>query len=290
MSLLTPTLADVMLGAFGELGQLVAGVCTGGSATTLVDSALKGKEDSWNQGTAFITYDVGGTGAAPEGEFARITDYDRTLGTVTADFSADVATDDHYALASRRWTTDDMIAVVRRAMRRMGAVPKNDVSLTTAASQTEYTLPAGFRQVRRVYRHQVTTTDNEQPVRMSDWYEENGVLIFRRQPPSGVVLRLVGKGTAADMRLYGDTLEASIPLERAVAESAYHALRFLIRRTEGEDRSLMQNLNDAADYRDEARAEWPVRVPLPTYKPMLLPTGRRNRGNRRSNRYGPYII
>ena len=289
MSLLTPNLSDVMLGTFGELGQLVSGVCTGGSGTTLVDSALKGKEDSWNKGTAFITYDFGGSAAAPEGEFARITDYDRTLGTVTADFSADVAVDDRYALASRKWTTDDMIAIIRRALLRMGGVPKVDISLTTAASQTEYTLPAGFREVRRVYRHQVTTTDNELPIKMSDWYEENGILIFRRQPPSGVVLRLVGKGLAAQMDLTGDALEASIPLQRAIAESAYHALRFLNLRTEGEDRSLMQNLNDAADYRDEARAEWPVRMPLPTYKPMMLPTGRRNRGNRRSNRYGPYI-
>lgn len=290
MSLLTPTLSDVMAGTFDELAQLVTGITTGGDGTTLVDSLLKGKDDSWNQGTAFITYDVGGSGAAPQGEFARITDYARGTGTVTANFSVDVATGDHYALASRRWTTDDMVTIINRALQRMGGVPKNDISLTTAANTTEYTLPAGFRELRRVYRHTLTTADNEQPIKMSDWRTENNILIFSRQPPAGVVLRLVGKGIAARMRLFGDTLEGSIPLERAIAESAYHALRFLIRRTEGEDRSLMQDLNDAADYRDEARAEWPVRVPLPTYKPMLLPTGRRNRGNRRSNRYGPYVL
>lgn len=287
MSLLAPTLSDVMLGTFDELGQLVSGVCTGGSGTTLIDSGLKGKDDSWNGGSAFITYDAGAAAAAPEGEFAEITDYARGSGTVTADFSADVAASDHYALASNRWSARDMIAIINRATRRLGAIPKVDVSLTTAAAQTEYTLPAGFRNVRRVFRHTSTGTDNEQPVKMSDWYEENNVLIFRRQPPSGYVLRLVAKGLASPMPLYSSTLDTAIALERAIAESAYHALRFLIRRTEGEDRSLMSDANDAAAFRDEMRGEWPIKIPLAQYKPMLMP--RQGSRRRRRTTYGPYL-
>ncbi len=287
MSLLAPTLSDVMLGTFDELGQLVSGVCTGGGASTLVDSGLKGKDDSWNGGSAFITYDAAAGAAAPEGEFAEITDYARATGTVTADFSADVASGDHYALASKRWSARDIIAIINRATRRLGAIPKVDTSITTAANTTEYTLPAGFRNVRRVYQHLSTATDNEQPVKLSDWYEENNILIFRRQPQSGYVLRLVAKGLASPMPLYNSTLDTAIPLERAIAEATYHAYRFLIRRTEGEDRGLMSDANDAAAYRDEARGEWPIKLPLPTYKPMLLM--RRNRRGRRST-YGPFLI
>jgi len=287
MSLTVPTLSDVMLGTFDELGQLVSGVTTGGGGTTLVDSGLKGKDDSWNGGSAFITYDAGAAGAAPEGEFAEITDYARATGTVTANFSADVAAGDHYALASDRWSARDMIAVINRAIRRLGAIPKVNTSLTTAANQSEYALPAGFRNVRRVYQHTSTAADNEQPVRLSNWYEENNVLIFRSQPPSGYVLRVVSKGLASPLPLYGSALDTAIPLERAIAEAAYHAYRFLIRRTEGEDRGLMSQANDAAAYRDEARGEWPIKLPLPTYKPMLLM--RRNLRGRRST-YGPWVV
>ncbi len=290
MSLTAPTLSDIMHGSFSELGQLVSGVTTAGDGISLTDSLLKGKDDAWNQGTAFITYDVGGSGAAPEGEFARITDYVRTSGKVTADFSEDVATGDHYALASRRWSTDDMIAIVNRGLRRLGNIPKLDETLTTAANQTEYTLPAGLKgSLRKVWRLTSTTTDNEKPVKMSDWYVQNGILIFRRQPPSGQVLRLTGMGTHARLSLFGDTLDIAIALERAIAETTYHAYRFLIKRTEGEDRGLFQDANDAADYRDEARTEYPIVAPLPEYKPTWMPVESRRQQRRRSSKYGPYL-
>ncbi len=285
MSNISPTLSDVMEGAFDELGQLVHGVTTGGGATTLVDIALKGKDDSWNKGTAFITYDAAGAGAAPENEFTRITDYARATGTVTAAFSSAVATGDHYALASRRWSANDMVGIVNRALQRLGYIPKVDVTLTAVAGTLEYTLPAGFKRgPRRVYRHETTTTDAESPVRMTDWYHENGILIFRRQPPAGV-LRLVGVGPADRLTIYSDALDESIALERAIAETAYQALRWLIRRTEGEDRSLMQDANDANAYRDEVRAAYPIRIPTPEFKPaMHLSTDKRRKT------YGPFLV
>ncbi len=287
MSNLSPTLSDIMEGTFDELGQLVHGVTTGGSSTTLIDSALKGKDDSWNKGTAFITYDAAGAGAAPENEFARITDYARATGTVTTAFSTAVATGDHFALASKRWSTDDMVGIVNRSLQRLGYVPKTDTSITTSAGKLEYTLPAGFKRgPRRVYHHESTAANAERPVRMSDWYPENGVLIFRRQPPSGVVLRLVGAGPADRLTIYSDTLDSAIALERAIAEAAYQALRWQIRRTEGEDRGLMQDANDAAQYRDECRADYPIKLPTPEKKQAMHITSRR-RGRR--NAYGPYL-
>ena len=227
MSETAPTLSDIMQGAFDDLGQLVTGVATGGGASTIVDSALKGRDDSWNKGTAFIPYDAAGNSAPPENEFARITDYARTSGTISASFSADVAAGDHYALASRKWTSDDMIAIVNRALKRMGHIPKVDESLTASSGQTEYTLPAGFKVgPRRVYLLQSTATDDEKPMRMTDWYPQNGILIFRRQPAAGV-LRLVGKGAHERLSLFGDTLDESVALELAIAQTVVHALRWI---------------------------------------------------------------
>jgi hypothetical protein len=124
---------------------------------------------------------------------------------------------------------------------------------------------------------------------MTDWYQENGILIFRRQPPSGVTLRLVGAGPAARLTLHGDALDESIALERAIAETAYQALRWLIRRTEGEDRSLMQDANDAAAYRDETRADYPIKLPTPEKKQAMHVENRKGRRRGRRNTYGPYI-
>ncbi|MCH8992975.1 MAG: hypothetical protein IIA44_14650 [Acidobacteria bacterium] len=91
------------------------------------------------------------------------------------------------------------------------------------------------------------------------------------------------------MSLTGDTLDIAVALERAIAETAFHALTFLIRRTEGEDRGLFQDRNDAADYRDEARAQFPIVAPLPEYKPTWMPVESRGRQRRRNSKYGPYL-
>ena len=261
-----------MLGCFEELGQLVSGVATGGSTTTLIDSGLKGRDDDWLRGTAFLTYDAGGAGAAPEGQFSEVTSYARATGTLTTTWTVAPASGDYYSIATKRWGTDDMRQIVNRALVRLGDIPKVDVSLTTAASQSEYTLPAGHKtRVRRVYYQSSTATDNERPFEMTDWYVENDILIFRRQPISCKVLRIVSMGPHARLNVYGDALDPSVHINRIVAEAAYTALRWEMRSTEGEDRSQIQALNDAAEYRDAMRKAYPLGDPGTPFKPLLHP-------------------
>ena len=292
MSATTPTLYDIMLGAFDELCQLVSGVATGGSTTTLVDSGLKGRDDDWVRGTAFLTYDAAGAGAAPEGQFSEVTSYARATGTLTTVWTAAPASGDYYSIATKRWGTDDMRQIVNRALVRMGDIAKVDVSLTTASATSEYSLPAAAKgKLRRVYLQRNTTADNEEPEEMTDWYVENDILIFRRRPESGKVLRLVSMGPHARLNAYGDALDPSVHINRIVAEAAYVALRLEKRQTQGEDRSQIQDLNDAAEHRDAMRKAHPLLDPGTPFKPLLHPdnTRRKNRRWSRRRHGGEYV-
>ena len=79
MSLAAPTLFDILLRLFDDLGEMKYGIATGGSTTTLVDSGIGGKDDDWKGGTVFV---VTAGAAVPEGEFAEVTGYATATGTL----------------------------------------------------------------------------------------------------------------------------------------------------------------------------------------------------------------
>src|SRR3990167_675387 len=288
MSASVPTLFDILIGVFDELGQLVNGVATGGSATTVVDSGLAGKDGDWKLGTLFITK---AGGAAPEGEFAEVTAYTRTSGTVTVAASALTAApaaDDEYALASKRWTLNDMKRIVNRALVRMGDIPTVYTSLTTVAGQTEYTLPAGARRgnnLRRVYMDRFSDSDDTMPEELTHWRPEGSSLLFRTQLEASRTLTLIYMAPHGTMSAYGDALSPYVHLNRIVAEAAYLAMQTSVRRTEGTDRSSVRDINALASDLELARERFPVMDPGTPFKSLLVG---KKKGLRRS-RYGPWL-
>ena len=289
MSLAAPTLFDIMLRVYDDLGELRYGIATGGSGTTLVDSGLGGSDDDWNQGTVFI---VEADAAAPEGQYAEVTDYAQSSGTLTFSssgidgISSAPAAADEYALASNKFPLDKMRGMVNRSLSRL-AFETTDESLTTAANTKEYTFPAvAVDAMRRVYIAQTSTASNEGWVQMFNWYQEGNTLIFRQQPVTGKTIKL--KYMGAHTRLVGvGTLDNSVPLNRIVAETYYLAMVDKLRRgstSGGERRSLMD------EYRfdlNQARKRFPVFDPGTPYKPIL--SGKRGRNRRRRAAYGPWI-
>lgn len=288
MSSSQPTLFDILLGVFDELGQLVNGVATGGSATTLVDSGLAGRDGDWKLGTLFITK---ASSAAPEGEFAEVTAYARTAGTVTVASSALTAapaSGDEYALASKRWTLSDLKRIVNRALVRMGDIPTVDTSLTTAAGQTEYTLPAGARRgnnLRRVYMDRFGDSDDTLPEELTHWRPEGSSLMFRNQLETGRTLTLIYMAPHGTMSAYGDALSPYVHLNRIVAEAAFLAMQTGVRRTEGIDRSSVRDFNALVSDLELARKRFPIMDPGTPFKSILV--GKKE-GLRRS-KYGPWL-
>lgn len=281
MSLAAPNLNDILLGLFDELGELKYGVATGGSSTTLVDSGIGGSDNDWNSGTALI---VGAGSAAPEGEFAEVTAYTASTGTLTATFSAAPAATDEYALASKKYPLAKVKGLVNRGLVRMGGIPATDETLTAATSTTEYTIPAAaIWGLRRVYIAQSSTASNELWVEQTAWRAEDGILIFRRQPMAGVI-KLVYMGLHTRLTKYSDTLDSSVALNRAVAEAFYIATTDPLRRIEGPGSAIKRQMEDAQAELKLARGKYPIWDPGTPFKPIL--SGRK--GKRRSGRYGSY--
>lgn len=294
MSLAAPNLYDILLRVYDELGELRYGIATGGSSTTLVDSGIGGSNDDWNQGTVFI---VEADAAAPEGEYAEVTDYVSSGGTLTFSstgidgISSAPASGDEYALASDDFPIDKMRGMVNRSLVRMADIPFTDETLTTAANTKEYAIPAAARQgLRRVYIAQTTTADNEGWVEMFNWRQELGVLIFRQQPVTGKTIKLVRMGPHSRLAANTDTLDALVPLNRIVAEVFYLATVTRVRRLDGgggPGALLARQLVDARVDLAEARKRWPIWDPGTPFKPIL--SGRRGRNRRRRAAYGPWI-
>jgi len=298
MSLSAPNLFDIMLRVYDELGELRYGIATGGSSTTLVDSGLGGADDDWNQGIVFV---VEADAAAPEGDFAEVTDYVTSGGTLTFASSgidglgSAPASGDEYALADDTYPLDTMRGYVNRSLTRMGDIPGlTDESLTTAANQKEYDIPAAARWgLRRVYLSQTSTANNEGWVEMSNWRFEPSAatniptLLFRNQPPTGKTIKLVFMGRHERMADFNDGLSNYVQLNRVIAETFYLATVARIRSTEGGGAALKRQLDDARLDLDEARKRWPIWDPGTPYKPIL--SGKRGRNRRRRQAYGPFI-
>jgi len=283
MTLAAPDFYDIVIGLFDELGELKYGVATGGSATTLVDSGLGGSNDDYNNWTALI---VSAGSAAPEAEFAEVTDYVSADGTLTVTFGAAPAAADVYALASKKYPIDKVKQVINRALVRMGSIPKVDITLTAASGTTTYTIPAAARaELRRVYINQSTTSDNERPTEQTTWRQEGADLIFRRQPPAGIIT-LVYMGPHSKLTDHDDTLDASVPLNRIIAEAFYLATVDRVRRMEGPSAGIKRQLDDAKEERDWARRKYPIWDPGTPFKPVL--SGRKGKRQRRRERYGPF--
>src|ERR1043165_2049086 len=144
---------------------------TGGSTTTIVDTKLleylseSNEDDYFNNWTAIIVKDAGGAGAAPEGEFNRISDFVASTETITVPdaFTAAVASGDTYMYVSPDFPLYDMLEVVNDALVSLGNIVAVDTSLTTANNQTEYTLPVALKGNRllNVEMQGITTDSND---------------------------------------------------------------------------------------------------------------------------------
>ena len=131
---------EVLRDALGHIGALERHTATGGSTTTMVDSAAtSGDSSAYVGGFGMVLRDAGGAAAAPEGEFAAISGFSAgtwTVGTLTAA----VAAGDRFAVTKKRFPLADVIEWLNMALRSLGDIVYVDTTtLDTASNQTEYT-------------------------------------------------------------------------------------------------------------------------------------------------------
>lgn len=255
---------------------------TGGSGTTIADTKLltylgdSNEDDYLNEFTVIVVRDAGGSGAAPEGEFNRVSDYD-DAGTITVpdawSGSSQVAAGDTYMYVSPDFPLFDMLEVINDALQsdHIGVLPVPDTSLTTAANQTEYTLPSALiteDTLLNVEVQGITTDANdnryylipEWKVTPSGTPGTAGTLTIP-QLASGYDLRLTHLGLHPKVTTYDAYISEYIHPSLAVAVCAAYALEWYNTQRGGSDKFWLQREDRAWNQLDIAKQRFPVVLP-----------------------------
>ncbi|KAA3643431.1 MAG: hypothetical protein DWQ07_23240 [Chloroflexi bacterium] len=266
------TFSDLLQAVYAELGQLQTGTISSGSTTTVIDGEISGwhKDGDWKNGAIFII-DVGG--AAPEGEFSRISGYDDSAGQfdLATALSAAVSVGDNYGFVSAYYSLGTMIELVNAGLRTLGDIALvNTTTLDSSAGQSEYTATVNWKRRRPMaidYQGQPGVSGNNQWVRVYDWEYvpslpgEDGLIIFNEELPAGRDVRIWYVDRHPRLSQFDDVVSETIALELAVAAGVERALRYQNSRLAGSEPFLVQRWNDAKVELARAQVSFPVWTP-----------------------------
>jgi len=265
------TLSKVAARAWRELGFAIDIKATGGSTTTVIDTNTQYTSDnSLLGGTAVVIRDAGGASAAPEGEFARISAFVASTKTFTIDtLTAGVASGDSVLLATPRIKLPQMIQSVNDGLTNLGTISLVDVSLTSAANQTEYALPVALKIKRLLdiqYNTITTDSDNNQwrsIMAQTDYISaapgSTGLLILPQLPASRTI-KIIYEGVHPVLSAFSDKISETIQEELAVAAAIDKVMTWYI--SKRGDSALgtfaIQRWNDAKQTLQMQKTEKPI--------------------------------
>jgi hypothetical protein len=265
------TLFDLTYELARLLGVVSEGVATGGSTTTIVDTVERTEaSDFWNGGTAWITYDAAGAGAAPQGEYSFISDFDATTDTLTlrSTLTATVASSDRYAVAGLRYPLQLLTQKVNEVLRTIPIVKDDITTITIAALQTEYSLPADLWELKEVWiQTNVDDTNDTQPVKLYDYHIQKSAtgtankLVLNRQFTAGDILKLVYLTDHQTLRAATDKLDDSIHINRVLYDAAVRCLLWYKSKVGDSDTSVNDLLNLYQAMAQEMNNRFPVTYP-----------------------------
>lgn len=290
------TLSKIMARAWREMGFAVDILATGGSTITVIDANSQyTADDALIGGTAIVTRDTGGV--APEGEYARISDYVASTTTFTiGTLTAAVAAGDGVLLATPRIKLPQMIQSVNDGLANLGTISLVDTSLTSAANQTEYALPVGLK-IKRLLDVQVqgiTTDANDnryvsivgQTRYVPSAPGSTGLLILP-QLPEDRTIKILYEGVHPVLAAYSSVVSETVQEELAVAAAIDKALTwyvskrgdsaldtFVIQRWNDAKQTLQMQKADKPIFRAKPKAKWFVAgrsIPDDEFRPIPLP-------------------
>jgi len=212
------TLADAILETSRLMGVVRRGKATGGSATTCVDTARYEKDDYYNGGTLMML------SGDSEGKTRRITDFVQSTGTITTDtFTTVNAAGDIYAVTLMN--REFVVQAINMALADMGPYTKTDDSLVVVNNYTEYTLPSGVSNVRRIEVAKSASVPYDY-VKLGSWKEINGKIYLPEELDytAGRTIRLYYNESHDDVEDDTDVINDLYNRKRLACTAAYLGL------------------------------------------------------------------
>src|SRR3989337_2913391 len=274
-------LSNLLQQAFTRLGQANISTATGGSTSTVVDGRQGGLhgDNAGKDGASLLGRDAGGLFAAPETEIALVTSYTDSSGTFTSAASAYTsapADGDTFMFVNDFYPLFTMRELANSVLQALGPIPLIDSSITTAAAQTEYTLPVTAKRLpplRVEYNTKVGDANDNQYVPIDNYRivpataGTAGVIVLPQLPTSRTV-RIWYMGVHPTLTAYSSAVAEVIDPELATALLVEKALEWQNSRLQGGDDFLLQRWNDQKQQVVEARANFPIWKPK--RRPRLL--------------------
>lgn len=281
-------LTHLLQDAWYRLGHMKRWKLTGGSATTAINTAWAGIEDSIFEdddpslidGTLVVLEST--DGGAPEGLWGRITDYDSssftiTMGTVGTALEAN----DRIGIASPAFPVEDMIELANIAIQRLGEVEVPDTSLSVISGQREYTLPSSIRMRPldvRIPQNQVSGNYNWTSVQGWDIIPatagSNWTLVIPSGLSAGYSLQIIYRAPHPRLTAYDSDILTAIHPELAVSALLVEALQWYNNQISGSDPYLNQRENKAIQDLESALVRYPI--PQPVERLQGMPHWRMN--------------
>lgn len=250
MAFLATNLVQNILTELGQVAPLDIFDATGGSATTFVNSNFANydnppEQDVYKNYLAIVVRDSAGAGASPEGKWSVVSAYadDTWTGTIATVTDA-IASGDTIMLAKQdKFPLPQIIRSINRGLEFLGDLPANaDTTLTTAANQTEYSIPvAAKRGLKQIWIQGRTNDAND-----NQWYEVHdrrndpavggtANLVYIPQYPSGRTIRLIYDGAHPVISAYSDAISEYVHPKVATCSAILKLLEWYNRRDENQD-------------------------------------------------------
>lgn len=237
---------------------------TGGSTTTIADSKLDTQfidSDTAVNGTVIVTYDAGGSAAAPENEYARVDSFAESTLTLTLDtaLTAAIASGDRAMFVSSQYPLIEMERIANETVKDMGRITLIDTSLTSADNQTEYTIPTACKGERIVAVHIQTNlndaNDNRRiPITGYEQIQGSTPLLILPQLPAGYTIYLTYNGVHPDLTVYSSAISDTIEPQRIVWKFAENLWRWKQPTSDAD----LQRMNEAIRKAAEMEEKYPV--------------------------------
>lgn len=225
--------------AASKTGAARIGTATGGTTSTLVDTAREEQADFWQGGTLFV-FSGDNDGLIEPVSYSNGSEIgiNKTLAKV-------IASGNEYGLVQPKFTLNLLKHAANNAITSDKHIT-TDESLVVVADQEAYDLPSGVGNVKRVEIAANAASPYEYETNYY-WYEANGKLYFDTdQIPSeaGNKIRLWYMGQRTALALTAD-LPEDITYEWVLWQTVVNLWRYYLQQVEKDDPIAMEMLNEA---------------------------------------------